>query len=172
MPRSVLPPSHGAVTALAAKRGATSESWALMAPSPRWVLGRRTRGRSAAEDTVQQTLLQIHAARHRFVPGGALEAVRQRPVPRRTDRLPFTIGVAALAAVAMFAVLQRGPRLFGEVGGVAHAAGRPAASGAWILAGTGLADRRPAPVQLEATTVSSFAVSATFPSGASRPPPP
>lgn len=33
---------------------------------------RWTRSRSAAEDTVQQTLLQIHAARHRFVPGGAV----------------------------------------------------------------------------------------------------
>jgi RNA polymerase sigma-70 factor, ECF subfamily len=33
---------------------------------------RWTRSRSAAEDTVQQTLLQIHAARHRFVRGGAV----------------------------------------------------------------------------------------------------
>ncbi len=33
---------------------------------------RWTRSRSAAEDTVQQTLLQIHAARHRFVPGAAV----------------------------------------------------------------------------------------------------
>jgi RNA polymerase sigma-70 factor (ECF subfamily) len=33
---------------------------------------RWTRSRSAAEDVVQQTLLQIHAARHRFVPGGAV----------------------------------------------------------------------------------------------------
>jgi RNA polymerase sigma-70 factor (ECF subfamily) len=33
---------------------------------------RWTRSRSAAEDTVQQTLLQMHAARHRFVPGGAV----------------------------------------------------------------------------------------------------
>jgi RNA polymerase sigma-70 factor (ECF subfamily) len=33
---------------------------------------RWTRNRSAAEDTVQQTLLQIHAARHRFVRGGAV----------------------------------------------------------------------------------------------------
>ncbi len=65
-----------------------------------------------------------------------LEAVRQRPMPRRTDRLPSTIGVAVLAAVAMSAVAQWGPRLFGEAGGLAHAAGRPAASGAWILAGT------------------------------------
>jgi len=65
-----------------------------------------------------------------------LETIRQRPVPRRTDRLPTTIGLAVLAAVAMSAVLQWAPRLFGEVGGVAHAAGRPAACGAWILAGT------------------------------------
>ena len=55
-----------------------------------------------------------------------LEAVRQRPMPRRTDRLPFTIALAALAAVAMSAVLQWGPRLFGDVGGLAHAVGRPA----------------------------------------------
>ncbi len=65
-----------------------------------------------------------------------LEAARQRPMPRREDRLPITLGLAAAAAVAMLAVLQWAPRLFGEVGGVAHAAERPAASGAWILAGT------------------------------------
>ena len=65
-----------------------------------------------------------------------LEAVRQRPTPRPTDRLPPTIALAALAAVAMSAVLQWGPPLFGEAGGLAHAFGRPAASGAWILAGT------------------------------------
>ena len=65
-----------------------------------------------------------------------LEAVQQRAVPPRTDRLPFTIGLAALAAVAMSVVMQWGPRLFGDVGGLAHAAGRPAASEAWILAGT------------------------------------
>jgi RNA polymerase sigma-70 factor, ECF subfamily len=33
---------------------------------------RWTRSRTAAEDTVQQTLLQIHAARHRFAPGAAV----------------------------------------------------------------------------------------------------
>jgi RNA polymerase sigma-70 factor (ECF subfamily) len=33
---------------------------------------RWSRSRSAAEDTVQQTFLQIHAARHRFVRGGAV----------------------------------------------------------------------------------------------------
>ena len=33
---------------------------------------RWTRSASAAEDIVQQTLLQMHAARHRFVPGGAV----------------------------------------------------------------------------------------------------
>lgn len=65
-----------------------------------------------------------------------LEAVRQRPMPRRTDRLPSTIALAALAAVAMSAVLQWVPRLFGDVGGLAHAVDRPAASGAWILTGT------------------------------------
>jgi hypothetical protein len=65
-----------------------------------------------------------------------LEAVRQRPVPYRAERLPFTLGLAALSVAAMSAVLQWAPRLFGDVGGLAHAAGRPAASGAWILAGT------------------------------------
>jgi hypothetical protein len=65
-----------------------------------------------------------------------LEAVRQRPMPSRTDRLPSTIALAAVAAVAMSAVMQWGPLLFGDVGGVAHALGRPAASRAWILAGT------------------------------------
>jgi hypothetical protein len=64
-----------------------------------------------------------------------LEAVRQHPMPRRTDRLP-SIALAALAAVAMFAVLQWVPLLFGEAGGVAHATGRPAVTGAWILGGT------------------------------------
>jgi len=65
-----------------------------------------------------------------------LEAVRQRPMPRRADRLLPVVALAVLAAVIMAAVLQWVPRLLGEVGGVAHAAGRPAASGAWILAGT------------------------------------
>lgn len=65
-----------------------------------------------------------------------LEAARQRPVPHREDRLPSIVGLATLAVLAMAAVLQWVPRLLGEAGGVAHAAGRPAASGAWILAGT------------------------------------
>ncbi|BDG01481.1 NrsF family protein [Anaeromyxobacter oryzae] len=65
-----------------------------------------------------------------------LEAVRQRPVPRRTDRLPATVALAALATLAMSAVLQWGPLLFGDVGGVTHALGRPVESGGWILAGT------------------------------------
>ena len=65
-----------------------------------------------------------------------LDAVRQHPVPRRTDRLPLTIGLAAAAALAMFAVIQWFPPMFGEIGGVAHAGGRPASSGAWIVAGT------------------------------------
>ncbi|WP_242343515.1 NrsF family protein [Anaeromyxobacter terrae] len=65
-----------------------------------------------------------------------LEAVRQHPMPRRTNTLPFTIGLAAFAAVAMSGVLLWVPSLFGEVAGPAHAAGRPAVSGAWILSGT------------------------------------
>jgi hypothetical protein len=65
-----------------------------------------------------------------------LEAVHRHPVPSRTDRVPSTIGLVALAAVAMSATLQWGPRLFGDVGGLAHVGDRPASSGAWILAGT------------------------------------
>lgn len=65
-----------------------------------------------------------------------LELARERPVPRRIDRRPATAAVAALAAMTMMAVVQWGPRLFGEIGGVAHAAGRPAASAIWILGGT------------------------------------
>lgn len=65
-----------------------------------------------------------------------LAAARQRPAPPRPDRLPSSIGLAALAAVAMSAVLLWAPRLFGDVGGPAHASGRPAATGAWIVAGT------------------------------------
>lgn len=65
-----------------------------------------------------------------------LDAIRQRPMPRRSERLPTTVGLAALAVVAMYAVVRWVPPLFGEVGGVAHAVGRPAVSGAWIFAGT------------------------------------
>lgn len=65
-----------------------------------------------------------------------LEAVRERPMPRRTDRFPTLVALAVLAAAAMLAAVQWGPGLFGEMGGPAHAAGRPAASGAWILTGT------------------------------------
>ena len=65
-----------------------------------------------------------------------LAAARQRPVPPRAERFPSLAGLAALAALAMAAVLQWGPRLFGDVGGLAHLGGRPAASGSWILAGT------------------------------------
>jgi hypothetical protein len=64
-----------------------------------------------------------------------LEAVRQRPMPCRADRFP-SVGLAALSVLAMSAVLQWGPPLLGEAGGLVHAAGRPTASGAWILAGT------------------------------------
>jgi hypothetical protein len=65
-----------------------------------------------------------------------LQAVRERPVPSRPDRLPTTMALAAAAAVAMCAALQWGPRLLGEVGGPGHASGRPAGSAAWILVGT------------------------------------
>ena len=51
---------------------------------------RWTRSRSAAEDTVQQTLLQIHAARHRFVRGSAVHALglRHRPPTAHQSRPP------------------------------------------------------------------------------------
>jgi hypothetical protein len=65
-----------------------------------------------------------------------LEAVRERPVPHRTDRLPSTIALAVAAVAGMSAMLEWAPLLFGDVGGVAHAAGRPAASGAWLVGGT------------------------------------
>jgi hypothetical protein len=65
-----------------------------------------------------------------------LEAVRQHPAPPRTDWRPAAVALAVLAVAAMLGVVQWGPRLFGEVGGVDHAMGRPVASGTWILAGT------------------------------------
>jgi hypothetical protein len=65
-----------------------------------------------------------------------LEAVRQRPAPRRTESLPITVGLGVLAALAMLATLQWGPPLVGDGGGMAHAAGRPATSGAWMLGGS------------------------------------
>lgn len=65
-----------------------------------------------------------------------LEEARQRPTPRRADALPTTAALAALSALAMAAVVQVAPRLLGEVGGAAHAAGRPPSAGGWILGGT------------------------------------
>lgn len=65
-----------------------------------------------------------------------LEAVRQRPVPPRQDPLPRSAGLALLAVVAMAAVLRWVPPLLGEVGGLAHSAGRPASTGAWIVIGS------------------------------------
>ena len=63
-----------------------------------------------------------------------LEAVQQHPAPRRTDRLPFTIAGATLAAAGMLAMVEWGPVLLGRTGGVARA-GRPVAIGAWIVVG-------------------------------------
>lgn len=65
-----------------------------------------------------------------------LEAVQKHPVPRRGDRDRATAAVVALAAALMVAALEWGPRVFGEIGGVDHAAGRPSTSGVWILGGT------------------------------------
>lgn len=67
-----------------------------------------------------------------------LEAVRQRPAPPRKDPLPLTLALVGLAAVAMSLVVLGVPPLLGDVGGPAHAAGRPASSGAWILAGSAI----------------------------------
>ena len=70
----------------------------------------------------------------RLAPSEALKLrvladARGHPVAPRADRLVPGLVRAALAATAMVALLM----LFG---GPAHAAGRPTASGAWILAGT------------------------------------
>lgn len=65
-----------------------------------------------------------------------LKAVLQHPAPRRVDHTGATVGLVVVAVAAMFAVVQWVPRLLGDGGGLAHAAERPAASGAWILAGT------------------------------------
>jgi RNA polymerase sigma-70 factor (ECF subfamily) len=51
---------------------AFAELYDELAPRLYRLAMRWTRSRSSAEDTVQQTLLQIHAARHRFVRGGAV----------------------------------------------------------------------------------------------------
>lgn len=58
-----------------------------------------------------------------------LAAARGLPAPERTDRFFPGLGLAALAALAMVAVLAL-------AGGPSHAAGRPALSGAWIVGGT------------------------------------
>jgi RNA polymerase sigma factor (sigma-70 family) len=49
-----------------------SELYDELAPRLNRFAMRWTRSRSAAEDTVQQTLLQIHVARDRFLPGSAV----------------------------------------------------------------------------------------------------
>jgi hypothetical protein len=54
--------------------------------------------------------------------------VEAEPVPPRADRRWAALGLAALAALAMVALLV-------VWGGPAHAAGRPAAAGAWVVAG-------------------------------------
>lgn len=65
-----------------------------------------------------------------------LASVREHPVPRRSDRLLPSVGLAVLAAAAMSAILQWVPPLLGDAGGLAHATGRPETSGAWIVAGS------------------------------------
>jgi hypothetical protein len=64
-----------------------------------------------------------------------LEAVQQHPAPRRTDLLPSTIALTALAAAGMLALLEWGPILLGSPGGVGHAAGRPSVIGVWVVGG-------------------------------------
>lgn len=51
---------------------AFAEIYDELAPRLHRFAFRWTHNRSSSEDAVQQTLLQIHAARHRFVPGGAV----------------------------------------------------------------------------------------------------
>jgi hypothetical protein len=58
-----------------------------------------------------------------------LAAARGHPAPERTDTFLPGLGLTALAAVAMVAVLAL-------AGGPSHGAGRPAVSGAWIVGGT------------------------------------
>jgi hypothetical protein len=58
-----------------------------------------------------------------------LAAARGHPAPARTDGFLRGLSLTALAAVAMVAVLAL-------AGGPSHATGRPAVSGAWIVAGT------------------------------------
>jgi hypothetical protein len=66
-----------------------------------------------------------------------LEAARQLPAPPRpADRLPRAILLASVAAMAMATTVQWAPPLLGDVGGAAHAAGRPAAVTASLLAGS------------------------------------
>ena len=55
-----------------------------------------------------------------------LQAVRERPMPRRIGRFPSTVVLAVLSAAIMFAVIEWVPPLLGDVGGLAHAARRPA----------------------------------------------
>jgi len=64
------------------------------------------------------------------------QSVHQHPVPPRAPSFPSLAALVALAALAMGAVLQWGPRLFGDVGGLVHLAGRPAGSSASIQGGT------------------------------------
>lgn len=54
------------------EEAAFAELYDELAPRLHRFALRWTRNRSAAEDAVQQTLLQIHVARHRFVRGGAV----------------------------------------------------------------------------------------------------
>ena len=50
----------------------------------------------------------------------------------------MVLGLVALAGVAMSLVMLWVPPLLGDVGGPAHAMGRPASSGAWILSGSAI----------------------------------
>ena len=65
---------------------------------------RWTRSRSAAEDTVQQTLLQIHAARHRFVRGSAGSP---GPTPSPADCSSISAAAACASCALMTFAIPR-----------------------------------------------------------------
>lgn len=65
-----------------------------------------------------------------------LASARLHAVPPRPARSPSVAGLLAVAVLGMSAVLLWGPRLFGDLGGLAHLRGRPSEVSARMLAGT------------------------------------
>lgn len=89
---------------------------------------RWTRDRSAAEDTVQQTLLQIHSARQRFVRGGAV--------------LPWAYAIARRLLIDLGRRHERQARRHEVVGREDEASGDPPADDALHERRVGAAARR------------------------------